>query len=324
MPIPLVSGANGGKTSGAARCVNTRATPNQPRSVERSEVAEAGIYEIRNRVNGKRYVGSAVAIPQRWRQHRCELGKGRHNPHLQSAWRKYGAEAFEFRVLELVADPTKLIEREQHYIDTLKPEYNVAKVAGSNLGLKWSEETRARIGEASKRVWSCPEHRQKMSVAHKGQKPTPEQRAKASAALRGRTLSPEHRAAVATRNVERNASPEHRAKVSAHFKGRPKPAEQIAKMAATKRGRPAHNKGIAASPEQRAKQSATMKARYQNDALAREVISTATKAVMSTPEMRQRLSEAARGRTHNEETRRKMSESHKLAWARRKAAAPSE
>jgi group I intron endonuclease len=284
----------------------------------------SGIYEIVNTINGKRYVGSAVAISQRWRQHRCELAKGRHNPHLQSAWRKYGAEAFEFRVLELVSDPAKLIEREQHYIDTLNPEYKVARVAGSNLGVKWSDETRARMGEASRRVWSCPEHRQRMSEAHKGQRATPEQRAKASEVMTGRTLSPEHRASVAARNAERNASLEHRAKVSAHFKGRPKTAEQIAKMAASKRGKPAHNKGAPPTAEQRAKQSATMRARYQSDPASRKAISAATRAAMNTPEMRQRLSEAARGRTHDEETRRKMSESHKLAWARRKAAAPSE
>src|SRR5690554_4932287 len=109
-------------------------------------MAESGIYEIVKLVNGKRYVGSAVEVAQRWRQHQCELRKGRHNPHQQNAWNKHGAEAFGFRVIELVADKADLIGREQHYLDTIKPEYNWAKVAGSNLGITWSAETKARMG----------------------------------------------------------------------------------------------------------------------------------------------------------------------------------
>ena len=113
-------------------------------------MAESGIYQIANIVNGKRYIGSAVNIAQRWRQHRCELRKGRHNPILQNAWRKYGPEAFSFSTLEVVEDVKDLIAREQHYIDCLRPEYNAVKVAGSNLGLKLSEEARSRIGKASR------------------------------------------------------------------------------------------------------------------------------------------------------------------------------
>jgi len=283
-------------------------------------MADSGIYEILNLRNGKRYVGSAVNLAHRWRQHQCELRKGRHNPHLQNAWNKHGADAFEFRVLELVPDKSRLIEREQHYIDTLCPEYNVAKVAGSNFGVKWSCETLARMAVASKRTWGCPEHRRKMSEAHKGQKSTPESRAKASAKLRGRKLAPEHAATIAAHNADRNRSDEHRAKVSAYWKGRPKTPEQIAKMAETKRGRPAHNKGKPMSPEQKAKQSASLKQRYVDDPHLRSKVSERTREAMRRPEILAKLSAAAKGRTHSEETRQKMSEGHKRAWARRKAA----
>lgn len=38
-----------------------------------------------------------------------------------------------------------MIEREQYYIDTLNPEYNILKIAGSPLGYKHSEETIAKF-----------------------------------------------------------------------------------------------------------------------------------------------------------------------------------
>jgi len=39
----------------------------------------------------------------------------------------------------------KILEREQHYIDTLKPEYNLLPTAGSWLGFNHSEQTKAKL-----------------------------------------------------------------------------------------------------------------------------------------------------------------------------------
>ena len=39
----------------------------------------------------------------------------------------------------------KAIEREQYYLDLLKPEYNICKTTGSTLGFKHTEETIAKI-----------------------------------------------------------------------------------------------------------------------------------------------------------------------------------
>lgn len=203
-----------------------------------AELARSGIYEIVNTINGKRYVGSAVSIALRWRQHRCELGKGRHNPKFQNAWLKYGADAFVFRVLEYVGDKQDLLSREQIYIDALNPEYNCAKVAGSNLGIQWGPQTLAKMSAASLRLWSTAGHKERMSAAHRGQILTAEHRAKISAANTGKKLSEAHAEKVAATNAARNKTLEHRALMSAYWKGRPKPAEQVEKMAASKRGKP--------------------------------------------------------------------------------------
>lgn len=203
-----------------------------------AQLERSGIYEIVNTVNGKRYIGSAVKLALRWRQHRCELRKGRHNPHFQSAWKKYGESAFVFTVLEYVDDISALIGREQFYINSVKPEYNCAPIAGSRLGTKAGEETKRRISEASLRVWAQPGYREKMSNLHKGKTLPDEQKAKIGYAHRGRKLPPERAAALAKANQIRTQSAEHCAKMSAYWKGRAKTPEQIAKMAATKRGRP--------------------------------------------------------------------------------------
>lgn len=280
----------------------------------------SGIYEIVNLVNGKRYIGSAINTAHRWRQHKSLLGKGKNNPLMQRAWQKYGASSFVFRLLEEVEERSDLLVREQFYLDTCSPEYNVATTAGSNLGVKWSAETIEKMGAANRRVWSCPDYRRRMSDVHKGQKPTPDQLKKISEALRGRKLSPERAEVVAANNGERNRSQEHRAKVSKFWKGRPKPPEQVAKMVAAKTGKPAHNKGVPMSEEQKVKQSEAMKRRYAEDPGLRDRVREATRAAMARPEVRAKAGAAQKGRKHSPETIAKRSASMRAAWARRKAA----
>lgn len=112
-----------------------------------------GVYAIINKINQKQYIGSCgnkYGFKARFRQHKWELLQGTHpNKHLQRAWKKYGQESFNFVILE-VTKQSDAVLREQHYIDTLKPQYNIALRAGSTLGVKLSPETCARIG-ASKR-----------------------------------------------------------------------------------------------------------------------------------------------------------------------------
>jgi hypothetical protein len=78
----------------------------------------AGVYLIRNTVNGKRYVGSSKNVEQRWRQHRHCLNAGTSTcSRLQAAWRKYGPDAFAFEMVEVVLDDERRGEREQHWLD---------------------------------------------------------------------------------------------------------------------------------------------------------------------------------------------------------------
>lgn len=111
---------------------------------------EQGIYVIQNLVNDKMYIGSSINTRKRKNRHFSELKRGVHkNRKLQSSYNKYGKDNFSFRQLETVEDKSSLIEREQYYIDTLKPELNINLVANSSLGVKRSEDTKEKVRQAN-------------------------------------------------------------------------------------------------------------------------------------------------------------------------------
>lgn len=94
-----------------------------------------GVYQIRNVISGKVYIGSTVLFTDRKAAHFKELRAGtHHSPRLQAAFNKYGENAFVFEPIEIVDHEDKLLEREQHYLDTVKPfgrsGYNISKLAG--------------------------------------------------------------------------------------------------------------------------------------------------------------------------------------------------
>jgi group I intron endonuclease len=191
----------------------------------------SGVYLIRNVHDGKVYVGSSVRVHDRWMNHRTQLRAGKHsNSHLQSAWTKFGEDAFEFAVIEPCPEGA-LIVREVvwvEYHDSMNPNkgYNLEypdrrghteatkqKIAQSHIGNpkckghKHSEEFKRRIGDRHKgnqynkgRVPSA-ETRRKMSESHKGllkgKVLSDEHKAKLSAAHKGKVLSKEHRGKLA-------------------------------------------------------------------------------------------------------------------------------
>ena len=91
---------------------------------------KCGVYRACCLPTGKIYVGSSVKIEARWSGHKKLLQKGRHTSrHFQHAWDKYGHEAFSFEIIEECLRD-KLLEREQYWIDNLKPELNITTKAG--------------------------------------------------------------------------------------------------------------------------------------------------------------------------------------------------
>lgn len=111
---------------------------------------ESGIYIIKNLVNNKLYIGSAVNLKKRKREHFSLLKNNKHHSiYLQRAYNKYGKDNFIFELLEC-CEKTVLIIREQHYIDLINPNYNISKIAGSCIGIIRSKETIKRLSESHK------------------------------------------------------------------------------------------------------------------------------------------------------------------------------
>jgi group I intron endonuclease len=127
---------------------------------------KSGVYEIRHRRSGKRYVGSAANIVNRWTVHRCHLRRGSHHcQHLQRAWNKYGEGQFVFAVLER-CPVDRLAKREQYHMDStrFRKLMNCHPVARSSRGYNLSSSARAKIKAAAIRVAADPRERRRRSA----------------------------------------------------------------------------------------------------------------------------------------------------------------
>lgn len=200
--------------------------------------AQSGIYEIVNTANGKRYIGSAISFKDRWKRHRSRLRAGDHHSiKLQRAWNKYGEASFKFLPI-LTCQPNMLLFYEQQLLDKVKPEYNIAPVAGSPLGVKHSAKSRANMSAASKGKPKSPEHCATMSRTRKGRKSprSPEHQAKLTASRVGKKFSPEARANMSAAHVGKTLTEEHKAKIGAAGRGKKRTAETKARMSAAQMG----------------------------------------------------------------------------------------
>lgn len=166
----------------------------------------SGIYAIVNKIDGKKYIGSSWNVGYRWGKHVSLLNKGKHHSrHLQNAWNKYGGENFDFVILA-TCPRVDLITREQEYLDSCNPEYNICFKAGSRFGVGHTEETK-----------------EKLRKANLGKKYSEETKAKHSAALKGRSMpkTAEWIANIVAGRVGWKQSEESKARISAAQKGKP-------------------------------------------------------------------------------------------------------
>lgn len=132
------------------------------------DLFNTGVYEIVNKINGKKYIGSAAQYDNeikaklgfyvRWYLHLTHLqgeGSKHHCSYLQKAWTKYGHENFEFRIIEY-CDSNFCLEREQYYLDLYWDTgnlYNLCRYAGSNKDVERTEEWCKNIGDAVAKDW---------------------------------------------------------------------------------------------------------------------------------------------------------------------------
>ena len=116
------------------------------------DMIKTGIYKILNLKNNKVYIGSAIDINKRWRDHRWHLRENKHhNSHLQSSYNKYGLENFKFNIelecgiKDLLVEERKTIKKYNSYNKEFG--YNVNDPEHVFLGKKHSEETKKKLSE---------------------------------------------------------------------------------------------------------------------------------------------------------------------------------
>lgn len=178
--------------------------------------AERGVvYKITSKAKPDRiYVGSSVYLQNRKTLHIRNLQDNKHHSVLlQRHVNKYGLADIDFEVLESVDDNSLLLEVEQKYLDTLNPYFNVAKIAGSCLGVRQRPETIRKRAESKRGIPRSPETKHKISEA-----------------LTGKPLHPDHIESMRMGLKGKKQSASTKAKRSQSLKGRQFSEETIAKM----------------------------------------------------------------------------------------------
>lgn len=132
------------------------------------------IYKITNIKSNKVYIGQTNNVIRRFSNHKSKLKRGVHsNAHLQSAWNKYGEEAFKFTILEnfnpiLNFDINNM---EKYYIakyQATNPEFGYNKKVGGEGGGSPCFETRRKLSKLNKGKKLTEDCKRKMSQSRKG------------------------------------------------------------------------------------------------------------------------------------------------------------
>ena len=93
----------------------------------------SAVYKITNIVTNDFYIGSSKNVKKRWREHKCPSSLKKHpNNQLYQDMRKYGTDKFVFEVIAEVEE-SFLKEKEQYFIQTLKPTYNDRNANGWDI-----------------------------------------------------------------------------------------------------------------------------------------------------------------------------------------------
>lgn len=187
----------------------------------------AHIYRIFNVVTEQFYIGSAVKFKRRRWEHLDALKKNTHHcAALQAAWLEYGADAFEFELLEEVSDEDALRIEDMYLAQHAgaEPCYNTATTTMQPPSV--SADTREKIRSAMLRLYADPTNHPRTGKTH-----SEETKAKISAA---KLANPSRHWLGKARSAETKA------KISAAQKGVAKPGrtythEGLAKVQATMR-----------------------------------------------------------------------------------------
>lgn len=250
----------------------------------------SGIYAITNLENGNAYIGSTNNFKRRWYDHRSSLCGDTHwNGRLQSAWNKYGENAFEFGILEYLENFEELTKAEQFWMDVYREEGKELYNFGLAADCPWRGQERSE------------EHRRKLGKAHRGKRLSEEHKRKISESLIGNQHTLDH-----------TLSEEHKRKISEGNRGHKHTEESKQKMSMAATGR-------VFSEDHKSKLREAWKTRPPVSEETRQRLVENHKGMLGkkhTEKTKRRISKSRRGQPVSEETRRKLGKSATEAWAR--------
>lgn len=119
------------------------------------------IYLVRNRVNGKVYVGQTIyPVLHRWKRHLRFAHNTKHNTHFACAIRAHGDNAFDVVEIGSAHSKEELDAMEIRHIalnDATNPDVGYNGSLGGNAGGAWTEERRAHMSAKLKGRTYSPE-----------------------------------------------------------------------------------------------------------------------------------------------------------------------
>jgi group I intron endonuclease len=128
----------------------------------------SGIYCWVNLINGKYYIGSGVDLRARVNDYfQKSYYKSRSNSLIVKPILKYGLGNFALVILEFTNNED-LLSRENFYIETLKPEYNILKNASNSSGYKHTQKSIEKITKSTLGKKRSLDIRKAMSVSRMG------------------------------------------------------------------------------------------------------------------------------------------------------------
>lgn len=262
----------------------------------------SGIYGIQNKITFQWYIGQSRRISSRFRCHKRKLiSSTHHNSHLQSAFSKYGGDAFLFIVLE--TSDGDLDQLERYWIAALHsnhPSFGYNKESGGSsnkvqscetkrlismalTGRSFSDshkknisqskthpppETRQRISEARKSSQACRDHTLSLSEKHKGQPLSVATKQRISESLKKLPeRSASWRQSLSKSLLGKKKSVDHCAQISKAMKGRVISEEWRKRISSSGKGRKV-------SLATRIRQSAALKGRVFTEEWKRKIAAT--------------------------------------------------
>jgi group I intron endonuclease len=239
-----------------------------------------GIYQIKNLINNKCYIGQTVDLDKRKVDHFGRLRKNKHeNQHLQKAFNKYGEDNFSFNIL-IYCENFELTKYEQFFSDCYKKldfSYNMRECVDSNKGLPcsegakrkmsekqkgekaynykkvFSEETRNRISKKLKGISHSEEHIKNLSLSLKN-----------SPKMKNREHSEETKRKISEAHKGKHNSEETKRRISEKGKGRKMSEKWKKQNRERQEGEKSHRFGKETSEEVKKKISESLKRHWEN------------------------------------------------------------